>query len=611
MSSQKPGQMHPDDLRNLIVFVVAAVAIWAVFDHFVLKPNAAAQRAQMAQEKRFETDKTLQDLATTLDPKRDRVAIVSEGRINGTRVTIDTAELMGSISVEGGRIDDISLKNHFKTHDKKERVTLLSPAGSKFPHFVETGWVSADPKLELPHKNTKWTLMSGDVLTPKTPVTFQWVNPQGVAFKRLYQIDDHFMITVTETVTNNSGSAITVYPYSAAARRGLPETVDKRFIVHDGPLGYIGGELEEIDYDEMEDQTSRNIVSEEGWIGFGQKYWLVGLLPEQEQEKTFRFVEKKNTSLSAIRPLFQTDVMGPAQTIGTGTSAEVTHNVYAGVKNVRLLDEYAQKLNVRHFDLAVDFGVLYFLTRPLHWLLILFNSWVGNFGIAIIMLTIVIRAAVFPLANTSYKSFAILKKLGPQMQEIKENYKEDRAGMQKALMALYQKEGANPMAGCLPILLQIPIFFAMYKVIYISVEMRHAPFFGWIQDLSEKDPTSLFDLFGLMPYDAPEFLHLGIWPCLMIFFMILQQRLNPPPQDPTQKMMMIYFPYFIGYILSGFASGLVIYWTFSNALSVLQQAIIMRMMGVEIHLFKRAKKDEDKDDKKSDKGDSPKTVERD
>ena len=596
MSVQKPGQMHPDDIKNLIVFIVIAVALWAAYDYFVMSPNVAAQKAQIAQEKKLNNVATLDDAIDFLDPKMDRMDFIASDLVNKKRVVIDTPELKGSISTKGGRIDDISLKSHYKTHDKKEYVTLLSPAGSEFPHYAETGWVAADQSIALPDKNTVWSLVSGEELTPQSPIIFVWNNQQGISFERKYEIDSHFMLSVTESVRNSSGKDIEIHPYSAIARRGKPPIIDKNIIVHEGPLGYIGGDLEEIKYKDVGDKPSWNYVSKEGWIGFGQKYWLVSLLPEQTMDKTFRFVEKTN-NISAIRPLYQTDVMGSALNLKAGDSIEVIHHIYAGVKNVRLLDEYAEKMNVRHFDLAVDFGILYFITRPLHWLLTALYSVVGNFGVAIIILTFMLRLAVFPLANTSYRSFAKMKKIAPEMTELKAKYKDDKAGMQQALMKLYQKEKVNPMAGCLPILLQIPIFFAMYKVIYISVEMRHAPFFGWIQDLSQADPTSIFNLFGLIPFDPPSFLMIGIWPCMMIFFMVLQQRLNPPPQDPTQKIMMKYFPYFIGFIMSGFASGLVIYWTFSNALSVLQQAVIMKSMGVQIHLFGGDEDDDDNDDK--------------
>ncbi len=586
MNGQKPGQMHPDDIRNLILFVVIAIGLWAAYDRFVMKPNVDAQYAKIEQDQKMNETRRLQDTLEVLDPKGDRQTLITDS----ARIQIDSPELTGSLSPKGGRLDDISLKNHFETLERKRNVPLLSPVGSKYPHYAETGWVASDKSLSLPDKNTLWSLVSGVALTPSTPLVFQWNNTQGLAFERVYSVDDHFMISVTETVRNSTGKVLELYPYSAIARRGKPEFVDKNMIVHDGPLGYIGGELEEIDYSDMGDKPSWNIVSNEGWIGFGQKYWLVGLLPEQTQEKTFRFVQKGKTKNTMVRPLFQTDIMGTALKLEAGQSIDVTHNIYAGIKNVRLLDEYSKEMGVRHFDLAVDFGILYFLTRPLHWLLSLFHSWVGNFGVAIIMLTFLLRLAVFPLANTSYRSFAKMKKLGPQMNELKEKYKEDKASMRTELANLYQKEKVNPMAGCFPILLQIPIFFAMYKVVYISVEMRHAPFFGWIQDLSQPDPTSIFNLFGLLPFDPPSLLMIGIWPCLMIGFMILQQRLNPPPQDPTQKIMMKYFPLFIGFMLSGFASGLVIYWTFSNALSVLQQSVIMKSMGVQIHLFS---KDED------------------
>ncbi len=606
MSGHKPGQMPPEDTRNLIIFIILAVLLWGGFDHFVMKPNVSAQKAKIEQGKRLDNSRQVQETIQALDPQEDHEEVITSEFTGGLRIAIDTPELKGSISTKGGRLDDISFKNHFKTLAKEEYVTLLSPAGTHYPHYAETGWVSPEVSLTFPDKNTEWSIIGNQdtpVLTPSTPLVFQWKSPEGILFERTYEVDKNFMISVNEKIQNYSGKKIEIYPYAAIARRGLPEFLDGNMIVHEGPLGYIGETLEEIDYDELDDKPSWNIVSKEGWIGFGQKYWLVGLLPDQTQNKTFRFVQKSRGDSTRIRPLYQVDVMGEALKLDAGASTDITHNIYAGIKNVRLLDEYGDKMGVRHFDLAVDFGILYFLTRPLYWLLMLLYDFAGNFGVAIILLTFLLRLAVFPLANTSYRSFAKMKKLAPQMTELKEKYSDDKPTMRTELANLYQREKVNPMAGCFPILLQIPIFFAMYKVIYIAVEMRHAPFFGWIQDLSQRDPTSIFNLFGLLPFETPSLLTVGIWPCLMIIFMIIQQKLNPPPQDPTQKVMMMYFPYVIGLMLSGFASGLVIYWTVSNALSVLQQAIIMKSMGVPIHLFSdeeeatsfdKEKKDSDK-----------------
>jgi YidC/Oxa1 family membrane protein insertase len=420
----------------------------------------------------------------------------------------------------------------------------MSPPGTEHPHYAEIGWLADDAAIKVPDRTTVWQVKSAGDLSEAKPAILTWSNGQGLTFERRISVDPHYMISVTQTVTNTGTTPVTLYPYSTIARRGFPP-FDKG-PGFQGPLGYIADEMQEISYKDVEKKREINFSSPTGWIGFGEKYWLSALVPDQTAMHIFRF--SASPDANAARTLYQVDIRGDALTVGAGATAQSTSHLYAGAKKVEILDAYESKLGIKHFDLAIDFGMLYFMTRPLHFLLNLFYSWVGNFGIAVLMLTLAVRTLVFPLTNASYKSFA-------------------------------------PVAGCFPLALQIPIFFAVYKVISISIEMRHAPFFGWIQDLSARDPLSVFNLFGLLPYDVPSLMIIGPWSIAMLALMLVQKHMNPPPQDQIQKDMANYMPWVMTYVLSSFPSGLVIYWTFSNLISVIQQYIIMRTMGVPVYLF--------------------------
>ncbi|MGE4313232.1 MAG: membrane protein insertase YidC [Pseudobdellovibrionaceae bacterium] len=587
----KSGEMHPQDLKNLVLFIIIAIALWTGFDHFVMGPKKEELRAAQAQ-KTLVAKQQAEGIARSTDPMTfaDPQLPLDEVLKKSIRVPFDTPKIDGTISLSGGRIDDLSLKNYFETLKKEKEVTLLQPAGAAHPFYAQTGWVAGANPVAVPGKDTLWTVEGNNSLSPGNPVTLTWNNGAGLTFKRTFDLDKNYLFTITDKVENATGADITLYPYALIARRGVPESHGKKSsVAYEGPIAYVNGDLLEPGYKSFKKKPQQVTNGESGWIGMSEKYWLAALLPGQTGSKSFRFLSSQSKDEEA-RPLYQADITDDeGMTIAAGQSGESSIHLFAGAKEIDLLDKYEDELNIKHFDLAVDFGVLYFMTRPFYWLLTTFFDLTGNFGIAIILLTLLIRAAVFPLASTSYRSFASLRKVAPEMQTLREKYKDDKAQLQKEMVKLYEREKVNPMAGCLPLLLQIPIFFAMYKVIYITIEMRHAPFFGWIKDLSEPDPTTIFNLFGLIPWNPPAALMIGVWPCLMLFFMILQQRLNPPPQDPTQKVMMKYFPFFITYILSGFAAGLVIYWTFSNAFSVIQQYIIMRSTGADIHLFSRSK----------------------
>jgi YidC/Oxa1 family membrane protein insertase len=569
--------MHPTDKRNLIIFVLASLLLWFAFEHFVIGPRVEEVKRQQALiEKNAPAAKLAKAELEKIMPREDKIAATK-------RISLSNPEIIGTIPVVGNRIDDVSLKNYFTELKGDKPVVLMSPSETEFPLYAETGWLAESSDVKLPDKNTEWTIKGNDKLTPETPVTLTWSNGAGLSFERTYKIDTHFMLSVTNKVTNSSDKTIDIYPFSSVTRRNFPHDHGKG-IGYEGPLGYIADELHEIDYSDLDDKNVQKFTSFTGWIGFGEKYWLTALIPAQMKQSTFTFQATPNLKDEKLS-VYQVDVRGEKETLATGASAEETMNVFVGAKKVEILESYEDSIGVKHFDLAVDFGILYFLTKPLYFLLTLFYGWVGNFGVAIILLTFLVRGAVYPLASKSYRSFASLKKVAPQMAEIKERYSNDKPRLHQELVKLYETEKVNPMAGCFPILLQMPIFFAIYKVMAIAVEMRHAPFFGWIHDLSAHDPLTIFNLFGLLPFTPPSFLMIGPWSILMLVLMLIQKELNPPPQDKIQKDMIFWMPWVMTFALSSFASGLVIYWAFSNLLSVLQQAYIMRSMGVPIYLF--------------------------
>lgn len=595
---QGPNDMHPQDKRNMIIFVIVMFAVWFAYDSYILKPRMQAMKA--AQEARLSDPDAINlssgQASSDARPSNEVVAR-SEAVSENARLPFENDVISGSIALKGARLDDLWLQEHYETLDKKNHVVLLSPQGTKYARFIEAGWLSANDDIRVPTKDTVWRVRGDDVgtkLAAGNSITLFWENGQGVLFERIISLDEHYMFTVKQQVTNNSGQALKLYPFSAIKQRGLPQDRAKRPIVHEGAVGYINDDLHEYKYKKLRKQKLQQFDSDHGWIGVTERYWLTSLIPSTGANSTYRFISQADESITGHRKnLYQFDIRGAAVEIANGDIAENTTQAFVGVKKVDLLAAYEKEQHIKHFDLSVDFGLWYVLTKPFYHLVVFLGDLVGNFGIAIILLTVIVRTAVFPLTNASYRSFARLKQVSPQIAALREEYPDDKQKLQESLVALYEKEKVNPLGGCFPIIIQIPIFFALFKVLNLAIEMRHVPFYGWIQDLSERDPTSVFNLFGLLPYNVPEFMLIGGWPCIMLFFMIIQRKLNPPPQDKMQAYMMAFMPFFITYILSKFAAGLVIYWTFSNALSVLQQYIIMRRMGVEVHLFKSSKEDKD------------------
>ncbi|MBI1300976.1 MAG: membrane protein insertase YidC [Alphaproteobacteria bacterium] len=579
-------KMHPEDKRNLIIFAIISVTLFFLYEMYVIKPQADAMKK--AREARAEI---LLNNPALLEPLNNIPR--EEALAQSARLFFENKELSGSIALKGGLIDDLVLKKYFETVEKKKNVVLLKPQETEDARFMKYGWVTAaDSGVSVPDASTIWDITGNTALSPDKPVTLFWTNPQGIRFERVISLDEEYVFTIKQRVINNSDQTLVLYPYALISQKSIPEGHFRTWISHEGPMGFIGSSLEQMYYAAMREEPNKTIDASRGWIGISDKYWLTALLPSQDVNSKFRFIYTPDP-VTEERNLYQTDFTGAPMQVDASTTIEYEHHFYAGAKKVLTLEKYQTKLGIDNLDLAVDFGWFWFLTYPLFLGLHYIGLWLGNIGVAIVILTIILRGAAFPLTQSSYRSFAKMKVVAPQVNEIREKYRNDKEQLQKAIVELYQREGVNPMAGCFPMLLQIPIFFAFYKVLFSTIEIRHAPFFGWIQDLSAPDPTSVFNLFGVINWNPPSFLMIGAWPCMMLVAMMIQKKLNPPPQDKIQRDMMNIFPFMLTFIMAGFASGLVIYWTFSAILSVFQQAFIMRSMGVPIYIFEKDKYEEE------------------
>ena len=509
------------------------------------------------------------------------------------RVAIATDSLHGSINLKGGRIDDIELVKFHETVDPKSPpIVLLSPSGSPDPFYAEFGWTGgADSKLKLPTADTLWKQQGSGALSVGHPVTLTYDNGEGLQFRRTIAVDDKYLFTVKDEVVNKSAHPVTLYPYGLISRHGTPKTLGY-YLLHEGLIGYLGNDgLQEITYKKLEEKKVMNFNVTDAWFGITDKYWAATLLPDTKAHLKARF----STGKLGGKETYQTDYLLDARTVAPGASTTVEGRLFAGAKEVHVINGYEKELKLNRFDLLIDWGWFYFITKPLFMVIDWFYRLVGNFGIAILIVTVLIKAAFFPLANKSYASMAKMKAVQPQMTALRERYPDDKAKQQQELMALYKKEKINPVAGCLPIAIQIPVFFSLYKVLFVTIEMRHAPFFGWIHDLSAPDPTNIFTLFGLLHYDPTvipvvgHFLHLGLWPLIMGVTMWAQMKLNPSPPDPTQAMIFNWMPVIFTFMLGSFPAGLVIYWAWNNTLSVAQQSVIMRKHGAKIELIDNVK----------------------
>jgi YidC/Oxa1 family membrane protein insertase len=490
------------------------------------------------------------------------------------RVDIETPSLHGSIALTGARFDDLTLAKYHETVDKKSpEMLLLSPPGTAEPYLAEFGWVAAEPgTVKLPGSDTVWKA-SGGTLTPSNPVTLTWDNGQGLEFTRTISVDPDYMFTIKDGVRNTGKTPVQLLPYGLVSRTGTPH-VAGYYILFEGLIGYLDGSLQEVKYTSLSAEQPIDYDSTGGWLGFTDKYWLTSLIPSQSEPIKARFTHSQENGVDR----YQTDYLGPKITVPPDATNAVTTRFFAGAKEVDLLDAYAAA-GIPRFDRAIDFGWFYFLTKPIFLILQFFDRLLGNFGLAILLLTLCVKLLFFPLANKSYQAMSKMKLLQPEIQKLRERFPDDKPRQQQEMMGLYKRVGANPLAGCLPIVIQIPVFFSLYKVLFVTLEMRHAPFFGWIHDLSAPDPTSFANLFGLLPFTPPSILMIGAWPLIMGLTMFLQQKLNPQPVDPMQARMFMILPVVFTYMLSHFPAGLVIYWAWNNSLSVAQQWVIMHRAG--------------------------------
>ena len=499
------------------------------------------------------------------------------------RVTIDTPSLRGSINLTGARLDDLYLKNYHETvDDNSPNIELLAPSALKQGYFVELGFTGNDTTGAVPGPNTVWSVEGNSTLTPSTPVTLTYTNEKNITFKRVISVDDAYMFSVEDTVTNNTGAPISLASYGRVTRFNRPEHASATYVLHEGLIGVMGQDgLQEIKYSKIEDDKDLSFKDVSGgWLGITDKYWAATLIPPQDEKFTGRFSHFTND-----RPRYQADFLGAPMTIAAGQSQSLTNRVFAGAKVVSQINAYEKNLGIKQFELLIDWGWFYFITKPMFYLIDWIYKFSGNFGVAILVVTVLLKALFFPLANKSYASMARMKLVQPKMMEIREKYADDKVKQQQAMMELYKTEKINPLAGCWPVLVQIPVFFALYKVLYVTIEMRHAPFFGWIHDLAAPDPTSIFNLFGLLPYAVPPFLMIGVWPIVMGITMFLQMRMNPTPPDPTQAAIFTWMPVVFTFMMAGFPAGLVVYWAWNNLLSIIQQGVIMKRQGAKIELW--------------------------
>jgi len=553
------------DFRNVLLAIVLSTAVligWATFFEAPI----------VEQQVKEETVTKNEDLSSpSIDGEENKIEneITRNDVINNTkRVNVENENIKGSISLKGGIIDDILFKNYKEQLGGKENVTFLNPKNSSKEYFIETGWASSGKEnIKLPLLDTIWKIKGNSTLTPNNPVTLEWDNGDNLIFTKKIELDDKFLFKITQSIKNNSNKSYQFYPYAQITKKGKPDGI-QIYILHEGFLGVFGEELKEKDYDDIEKEKF-TINSSKGWLGITDKYWITAIVPEKGKEFKAEFTSK-GQKYRANYIIKEASILNP--------DSSITNKIdtFVAAKEVAVIDNYAEKLNIEKFDLAIDWGWFYFFTKPLFFIIDYFFKLTGNFGWAIVIITALVRLIFFPLANYSFKSMAKMKILQPEMLRLKELHKGDKVKLQQEMMALYKREKVNPISGCLPVLIQIPFFFAIYKMLYVTLEMRHQPFFGWIKDLSERDPTSIFNLFGLIPWDPPTFLMIGAWPILMGLSMWVQQKLNPTPPDPIQAKIFMFFPIFLTIILAPFPSGLVVYWTVNNILTIAQQWVIMR-----------------------------------
>lgn len=566
-----------DDRARLMLAIVISLSIFLGFYFFVEKPKMEERKAVAEKALRQQAAGKAAIAKATDDTIRPRDEVLAD---SGARIQIRGTRVFGSLSLKGGRIDDLSLEDHYQTLARDEKVALLTPVGAPRSFYVEHGWLAARSGVALPNADTVWKLApdsAREVTSGGKPVILEWDNGAGLFFRRTLRLDENFLFTMTQSVTNNSGAAIDLNPYEMVARHGKPVDFSGFFVLHEGPVAFMGKEGIEPSYKSLEKGEKIEYENTSGWLALTDKYWMVALLPTPDA----RFNARTIGTRAGDKFIYQSDIVGEGRSVAPGETAEVTSYVYAGVKSLPLIKSYEKLYNFKNLEYSIDFGMWHLLTKPLFMLLHWLGDVSGSIAIAILLLTVVVRIILFPLTNKSFRSMAKMRLIAPRMKELQEEYKNDRAGMQMAIYDLYKKEDVNPFSGCWPMLLQIPIMFSLYKVILISVELRHAPFWGWVEDMSAPDPTTIFNLFGLIPWDPPQILMFGAWPLLFLLTMVQLKRISPPMTDPMQERLQAWFPYIVSILLAHFAAGLVIYWTWSNCLTILQQYYILKKVGKE------------------------------
>jgi YidC/Oxa1 family membrane protein insertase len=599
------------DNKNTILAIVLSALVLIGWQYFFAMPQEKARQEKLQQEQAQQLKNAPkpaevgQQAATPGQPgpppvpgQAPQTAVATPttraaALAASPRVPIATESLQGSIALKGGRIDDLALVKFRETVDPKSpAIELLSPSGSPEPFYAEFGWTNAaGGNVAIPTADTVWKQTTSGALSTTHPVTLSYDNGQGQEFRRTIAVDDKYLFTVKDEVVNKSDKPVTLYPFALISRHGTPK-VAGYYILHEGLIGKFGDKgSEEITYKTIEEKKINTFNATNTWLGITDKYWAAVLVPQTDAHVIANF---KADKLGTVET-YQTDYLLDARTVAPGATGSADARLFAGAKEVRVIGDYEKQLGLNHFDLLIDWGWFYFITKPLFFVIDYIYRMVGNFGLAILLVTVLIKAAFFPLANKSYASMAKMKAVQPQMTAMRERFKDDKAKQQQALMELYKKEKINPLAGCLPIAVQIPVFFSLYKVLFVTIEMRHAPFFGWIHDLSAPDPTNIFNLFGLIPFDPTvlpvvgSFLHVGAWGVIMGITMWAQMKLNPAPPDPTQAMIFNWMPLIFTFMLATFPAGLVIYWAWNNSLSVIQQSVIMRKHGAKIELIDNIK----------------------
>ncbi len=555
------------DSKNVIAAIALSSAVIVLWSLFFIPEQQTINQDLVEKEKIEKNTDT-----PSLDQKEKIVSLSrDDALIQNERIKFENDNVIGSISLKGATIDDLTFKNYKVNLDEEKKVTLLGPRDITEGYLIESGFVTSDKNVEIPNSNTIWSVDGNDKLTVKSPIKLYWTNEQGLRFEKEISIDDKYLFTIKQKIVNQSNKKYDFYSYGQIIRNEIPDIIDF-LILHEGLIATLDDELFEEDYDDIQEKKFSK-VAKKGWLGISDKYWITSLIPSKDKEfkTTFDYKNKFRANFIATEPL----------ALNENSFVEEELKVIVAAKRVDVIDGYAESLNIEKFDLVIDWGFLYFITKPLFYGIDYFFKLLGNYGLAIIAITICIRLAFFPLANFSFRSMAKMKALQPEMVRLKELHKDDKMKLQQSMMALYKKEKVNPMSGCLPILVQIPVFFALYKVLFVTIEMRQMPFYGWIHDLSERDPTSIFNIFGLLPYDVPSFLVIGAWPVAMGVSMWVQQKLNPAPTDPMQAKIFAFFPLFLTVILAPFPSGLVIYWTVNNILTMAQQVFIMRRTTVK------------------------------